>query len=141
MSIAKTFKKNIVNKLSALSSVNKVYNFEDINPTGFPCAFVSLGDHENEFSSTAENRRVWIYRVLILVRGDYTTDDDRQKAEDQLLELMETVIDAFDTDIDLGGDALWVDAAVSAPAYYDFEGGRTRGCEITLRVHIDRTVV
>lgn len=141
MSIANTFKKNIVQKLSSLSAINKVYNFEDINPTGFPCAFVTLGDHENEFSSTSENRRVWVYRVLILVRGEYKSDLDRQKAEDQLLELIEAVIDEFDTDIELGDDALWVDAAAAAPAYYSYEAGMTRGCEITLRVHTDRTVV
>lgn len=141
MSIANTFKKNIINKLASLSSINKVYSFEDINPTGFPCAFVTLGNHENEFSSTAENRRVWIFRILLLVRGDYKTDSDREKAEDQLLELMEQVIDEFDTDIELGDDALWVDAAVAPPGYYSFEGGMNRGCEITLRVHTDRVVV
>lgn len=141
MSVANLFKKTIVQKLSSLSEINKVYNFEETHPTGFPCAFVTLGDHENMFSSTSENRRTWVYRILLLVRGDYKTDEDRQKAEDQLLEIMETVINEFDTDITLDGNALWVDAAVSAPAYYDYEGGRTRGCEITLRVHTDKTVV
>lgn len=143
MSLPGNLKKEIVNKLQSLSSINKVYNFEDTNPSGFPCAFVTLGDHENQFSSTAENRRNWIFRVLILVMGgaNYDTDEAKQQAEDEILTLIEQVIDEFDTDITLDGLALWVDAAVASPAYYDYEGGKARGTEITLMVHTDKTVV
>lgn len=143
MSKPADLKKEIVKKLSALDLINKVYNFEDINPTGFPCAFVTLGNHDNEFSSTSENRRTWIFRVLIMVLGgaNYDLDSNRQAAEQQLLDIIEQVIDDFDMDISLGGQALFVDAAVSAPSYYGYEGGQARGCEIFLNCHTDKTVV
>lgn len=139
MSASNNIKADIIDKLSALSSFNKVYGWEKINPAGFPCAFVTFAGAENEFFTNAENKRVFGYRVLILVfiGQDRSATSQLEKAEQQIQDLLGEAIDAFDSDITLGNNTqtLFVEAAVGEPGYVEFEGGWARSAEINLRVH------
>lgn len=139
MSASSVIKADIIDKLSALPSFNKVYGYEKINPAGFPCAFVTFAGSDNEFFSTAENKRVYAFRILILayIGQDRETVNQLENAEQQIQDLIGEAIDAFDSDIQLGNNAqtLFVEAAVGDPGYVEFEGGWARSGEVTIRVH------
>lgn len=139
MSASNVIKADVIDKLSALPSMNKVYGYEKINPAGFPCAFVTFAGAENEFFTNAENKRVFAFRILILsyLGSDRGTTNQQETAEQQIQDLIGEAIDAFDHDITLGANAqtLFVEAAIGQPGYVEFEGGWARSGEITLRVH------
>ncbi len=139
MSASSVIKSDIIDKLSALPSFNKVYGWEKTNPAGFPCAFVTFAGAENEFFTSAENKRVFGFRILILafIGQDRDSTNQAEKAEQQIQDLIGEAIDAFDSDITLGANAqtVFVEAAVGEPGYVAFEGGWARSAEINLRVH------
>ena len=66
MSVVSNFKKELINKISALSSVQQVYGWENNNPQGFPSVMVTNASVDGEFFSNAENRRVYAFRVMVL---------------------------------------------------------------------------
>ncbi len=144
MSASSVIKSDIIDKLSSLSSFNKVYGWEKTNPAGFPCAFVTFAGAENEFFTSAENKRVFAYRVLILVYigQDRSATNQLEVAEQHVQDLIGEAIDAFDSDITLGANAqtVFVEAAVGEPGYVEFEGGWARSAEINLRVHSIYTI-
>lgn len=144
MSASSVIKADIIDKLSALPSMNKVYGWEKPNPAGFPCAFVTFAGAENEFFTTAENKRIFAFRVLILVflGQDRNSTNQQELAEQTIQDLLGEAIDALDSDITLGENAqtLFVEAAVGDPGYVEFEGGWARSAELNLRVHSIYTV-
>lgn len=139
MSASNNIKADLIDKLSAISSFNKVYGWEKINPAGFPCAFITFAGADNEFFTNAENKRIYKYRVLILtmIGQDRNNTDAAEKAEEQIQDLIGDAIDAFDHDITLGANAqtLFVEAAVGDTGYIEFEGGWARSAELTINVH------
>lgn len=142
MGVSIDIKKEIINKLSALSDFNKVYSYEKLNPTGFPAVFVTSTGVDNEFFTNAENKRVYGYRVLILMQGGQglvgdAQDDVMDKAEQAVQDLTDRAIDAIDSDYTLGGyaEVIYVEAAVGDLGYIEFEGGWARSAEIILKVN------
>jgi hypothetical protein len=139
MSAIKDIKKEIINKVSAISSVNKVYGFEKTNPDGFPAAFITYSGMDNEFFTTAENKRIYAYRVLVLSQIGQSLDsaDQVETAENQIEDLIGDIINAIDSDYTLGTNAeiLFVDASIGEPGYVQYEGGWARSGSVTVRVH------
>jgi len=142
MSASQNIKKEIIKKLSALTDFNKVYGYEKLNPTGFPAVFVTTTGVDNEFWSSAENKRVYGYRVLILMQGGQglvgdANDDVMDTAEQGIQELVGTAIDALDSDITLGDNAqvVFVEASIGEYGYVEFEGGWARSAVVDVKVH------
>lgn len=139
MSAIKNIKKGIVTNISAISSINKVYDFEKLNPTGFPCAFVTFQGTDNEFYTTAENKRIYTYRILVLAQiGQDTSNTDIVELAEQTIEdCLGDILDTMDSDITLDNNTqvIFVEAAVGQPGYVDYEGGVARSGEIMIRVH------
>lgn len=139
MSAIKNIKYQIIRRLSAVSSINKVYDYEKINPTGFPAAFVTFAGSDNEFFSNAENKRVYTYRILLLAQigQDRTSADQVEEAEHQMQDLVGDVLDSMDSDITLDGNTqvIFMEAAVGDPGYVEYEGGWARSGEVKLKVH------
>lgn len=139
MSAIKQIKQEIVNKLSAVDSLNKVYNFEKMNPDGFPAAFVTFTGSDNEFFTNAENKRVYSYRVLVLAQigQNRDTPDQVDKAEQVIQDVLGDVLDAFDSDITLRDNVqvIYSEAAIGESGYMEYEGGWARSAEITLKIH------
>lgn len=142
MGVIRSIKQELIAKVSALPEFNKVYGYERLNPGGFPAAFITFAGQENEFFTNAENKRVYIYRCLILFQignvplGE-TNPAEMEVAEEAIQDLVEDAIDAVDSDYTLGNDAevLFVDAVVGEPGYVEYEGGVARSAEVTFRVH------
>lgn len=139
MSAIKQIKNGIIRNISAISSVNKVYGFEKLNPDGFPAVFITFQGTENEFFTNAENKRVYIYRVLVLsqIGQDTSNADQVETAEQAIQDVTGDILDTMDSDITLDEDSqvVYMEAAVGEPGYVDYEGGVARSSEITLRVH------
>lgn len=153
MSASVAIKDWLIDKIESVSSVQKVYGSEELNPAGWPAVMVTSTDMEGEFSSTSENSRVWAYRVRImfLVGKDVEvpkTKTRMQYAEDVVATVIDGIIDAVDTDFSLNGvsiannyTAKFANAADVAWGYIDFEAGKARTAEITIRVYTEKTVV
>ncbi len=139
MSAIDDIKKGIIKNISAVESVNKCYSYEKLNPGGFPAAFVTFLGTENQFFTTAENKRVFIYRVLILAQIGQDTSDSAalEQAEATIQQVTGDILDAMDSNITLDNntEVIFVEAAVGQPGYVQYEGGEARSSEIVLRVH------
>lgn len=142
MSASNNIKNALMTKLSALPDFNKVYSYEKLQPAGFPAAFVTTTGVENEFHSTAENKRVYGYRVLILMQGGQGLPQDApanvmDTAEQGIQELVGEAIDALDSDITLDDNAqvVFVAASIGEYGYVEFEGGWARSAEVLIKVH------
>lgn len=139
MSASNNIKADIIDKLSATASMNKVYSYEKINPAGFPCAFVTFAGAENEFFTNAENKRIFVYniRLVTFIGQDRSNTNQLERAEGQIQDVLGEAIDAFDSDIELGDNAqvLFLEAAVGEAGYIEMEAGWARSVDMKLRVH------
>jgi len=138
MSAIKNIKKGLITNLAAVSSLNKVYDHEKINPTGFPAAFVTFMGTDNEFYTTAENKRIYTYRVLVLapIGQDLSNTNAVEQAEQTIEDCVGDILDVMDSDITLDNNSqvIFVEAAVGQPGYVDYEGGVARSGEIMIKV-------
>lgn len=139
MGAIKLIKQGIMTNLAAISSINKVYDHERLNPAGFPAAFVTFSGTENEFHTNAENKRVYVYRILVLAQIGQNTSNTAivEQAEQTIEDCVGDILDTFDSDITLDASTqlVFVEAAVGQPGYVEYEGGMARSGEVTLRVH------
>ena len=139
MSAIKLIKQGIITNLSAIASLNKVYDHEKINPAGFPAAFVTFSGSDNEFYTTAENKRIYSYRVLVLapIGQDLSNTNSLEQAEQTIEDCVGDILDTMDSDITLDGNVqvIFVEASVGQPGYVDYEGGVARSGEVTIKVH------
>lgn len=139
MSAIKNIKKGIITNLSAINSLNKVYDHEKINPAGFPAAFVTFQGTDNEFYTTAENKRIYSYRILVLAQiGQDTTNTSQVELAEQTIEdCVGDILDTMDSDITLDNNSqvIFVEAAVGQPGYVEYEGGWARSGEVIIKVH------
>lgn len=144
-------KNQIIAKIDALPSVQKVYPAEQPNPTGWPAVFVSAMDVEGEFSSNAENSRVYSYDVLVLFPEgqDFVPPAEYERldySEKVVGEVVDEIINAVDTDFELSSlpndtTVLFVNAADCLWGRYEYEGGIAKAAQVTLRVYTEVTVV
>lgn len=144
-------KKQIISKIDALQSVQKVYPAEVPNPKGWPCVFVTATDLEGEFSSNAENSRVYAYSVVVLFSEgqNFVADTEYERldyTERVVGEVIDEIINAVDTDFELDSlpndtTVLFVNAADCIWGRYQYEGGIAKAAQITLRVYTEVTVV
>lgn len=138
MSAIKNIKKEIIRNLSAIDSIGKVYGYEKVNPDAFPAAFVTFNGMDNEFFTNAENKRVYTYRVLILVPiGSDGGTDILDTAEAVIQDVTGDILDTMDSDITLDetSEVVFMEAAVGEPGYVEYEGGQARSSEILLKIH------
>ena len=139
MGTIKNIEKEIITKLSAVSTLAKVYAYEKLHPEQFPCAFVTFGSSDNEFFTTSENKRIFGFRVLVLAQigQDRNNTDRLERAEEQIQNVTGDILDSLDSDITLGdiAEVVFVEASVGEPGYVDYEGGFARSVEIQVRVH------
>lgn len=147
MSASVTIKNQIKDKLQTLDTIQQVYGYEEVNPSGWPCVMITPQNMEGDFSSTSENSRVYSYRLLIL----FTLGQDMESpktlnrleyAENTISTVIDGIINVIDDNFVLDGTpVLFVNAADVLWGYYATEGGEARGAEITLNVYTEVTVV
>lgn len=146
MSASIDIKDQIIAKINALSSVEVVYPAPQLTPSGWPAVFVVSTDMEGEFSSNAENSRVYAYSVLILFPEgqDFIPEAQRSRldyAERVVAEVIDGIINAVDTDYELDSSpVLYVNASDCEWGNYQYEGGVAKAANITLRVYTEKVI-
>lgn len=146
MSVSIQIKDQIIDKIEALSSVQKVYPVETPNPSGWPAVTVTTTNMEGEFSSNLENSRVYAYTVLILFPEgqDFVPVAESARldySERVVADVIDEIINAVDTDYELDGTpVLFVNAADCEWGRYEYEGGVAKAAQITLRVYTDKVI-
>lgn len=144
-------KKQLISKVQALDSVQKVYPAPVPNPAGWPAVFITAGDMQGEFSSNAENSRIYSYNVIILFSEgqDFMPESEYERldySEQVVGSVVDEIINAVDTDFELNSlpndtTVLFVNAADCQWGKYEYEGGVAKAAQITLRVYTEVTVV
>lgn len=146
MSDSVTIKRQIITKVQSCSSVDQVYGYEEVNPTGWPCVMVTPGDMQGEFSSNTENSRVYSYNLLIMftLGQDIETPKTQNRleyAENVIATVIDEIITAVDNDFELeGSPVLYVNAADVLWGYKTAEFGVARSAEITLNVYTEKLI-
>lgn len=146
MSVSIQIKDQIIGKIESLDSVQKVYPAVKLNPDGYPCVYVTANREEGEFSSNAENSRIYEYNCMCLfpVGQDFVPDTERERmdyAEVTIAKVLDDIINVIDTDYELDGSpVLYVNAADIEWGYTDVESGVARAANVILRVYTEITV-
>lgn len=149
MSVSTTIKKQLKAKIEALSTVQAVYGHEEPNPSGWPAVMITSSDLEGEFSSTAENSRLYSFSVLIIfpVGQDFRPEDSDgerlEYAEEVVADVVDQIINSVDNDFELDGvaEVLYVQATDGSWGSYTFEGGIAKAFNMTVRLYTEVTVV
>jgi hypothetical protein len=146
MAVSIEIKDQIIEKIEALDSVQIVYPANNLNPEGFPAVFVTSTNMEGEFSSNAENSRVYAYSVTVLFPEgkELVPESERDRldyAERVISEVIDEIINAVDTDYELSSSpVLFVNAADCEWGSYQTEGGVAKAALITLRVYTEKVI-
>lgn len=146
MSVAQTIKDQLKVKIQGCASVKRYYGAPVINPSGWPAVFLTLMRIEGEYSSNAENSRVYSYNALCafplgqdFVAG--TVDERLEYAEKTLETVIDEIINAIDTDFELDGSpVLYTEASDVEWGYFDYEGGEARAAQVTLSIYTEKIV-
>lgn len=141
-SLNRTIKEQIRDKIDALSSVAKVYTFPKFPIEQDPTVFVLYGSLEGEFWSNRDNERTYAYRVLVIYNiGQDTpgeTEEREQHAHEAIGQTVEEVINALDTDFELGqfnADVVYLDAVDVVYGEIEAQDGMAVVGDLTIRVH------
>lgn len=137
----------IVNRINALGLVQSIYEYEELSPDGWPCAWVINGSLDGRFVDTANNRRV--YAVDVTVSMPTGQDFAAQPAgtarekyiEDTLSDTIDAIINDLDENFTLDGTTvLFVDAADYAKGVVKLAQGDAKAVKVTLLVNTDYEV-
>jgi len=140
-SVSGRIKHQVINKIGACPSVSAVYGFDKFPITEFPVVFVKTTGMSGEFWTSAENMRVYTYKCTVIwpLGQDLKsqTDDRLQVADENVHQVVDEIINAVDSDYELGDYALvlFVNAVDFVSQEYEYEGGKAYGAEITLEIH------
>lgn len=147
MSVSTELKQALKTKIEGLNSVQEVYGHEEVNPDGFPAVMLTAQDMQGEFSSNAENSRVYSFKAFIVfpIGQDYPTSTNMNRmeyAEQVIATVIDEIVNDMDTDFELtGSDALYMNAADCLWSYVKLENGEARSAQITLSIYTELRVV
>ncbi len=147
-SVSKRIKAQIKVKVQALDSVKETYGYEEITPKGWPAVFITPGNLDGEFTSNAENSRLYKFNLLILfpLGEDFVDTSEANRgeyAEDVIASVIDEIINTMDTDFVLADSdptVLYMEAADCSWGIYQYEGGVAKAAQITLNVYTELTV-
>lgn len=151
MSVVSEIRTVLVTRIGNLSSVQKVYGYENPKPDGWPAVFITASKMDASFVTNVENRRVFIFDIIVVFpTGQNIPKNASQEpvayAEDRIYEVFDQIADMLDENsflesfIDIG-DAdstyLFADAASAEWGFYEYEGGVARALKIPLSIKVD----
>ena len=121
----------IVTKISGVSGLHDVYNYEPDKPTDgkYPFASVTPLSFEGEFGDTIRNIRRYRFAVRIYQERTQAAFGN-SKSERLVREMLDEILTAFDDDTTLSGMVKFVKPVSGDLSYDDREIGDTRVAEI-----------
>lgn len=142
-----TLKEKIRDILEANSLIQEVHTYEIDRLKGYPAATIIPSGHDNEYSTTADNQRVYNFIISLYIQqsGQY----GEKEIDDAMAELVDSVIDDFDKDFTLAGISvptgytmIRVEAVPSTWGYVERESfERVANIEISCVVDVDITEI
>lgn len=127
-----TIRTAIIDKINDdLTKIQVAYRTDRSTLEGFPAAVVSPSENEADYSSTADDRRVYAFKIRVY----YPIKDESEQDEADLAleEALDEMIDAFSRRNVLGTACEWVMPIPSVWQYEERGDGLYRMAELTLR--------
>lgn len=134
-----------------VTKVQETSNYEKNAYDGFPAVSVVCSGNENEYTSSAENRRVFAFNIRVYeqmnqnpdVALDDVEDSAKARAEVNVGEVVSELIDSFDKYFDLDGSVNgdFIFASPSAWGYVQLDNGWCRTALINLQYNKDFNVL
>lgn len=145
MSISTTIKNDLIKHIQDnCPSVQQIYGHIELNPSGWPCVFVKAYNLAGEFVDTANNSRIYSFRAIIAfplgqdMPGLPANTNREEFAEQSIAVVLDEIINAIDTNFELGGTpVLYVEAADADWGQADMDAGQALAIEITLRIYTE----
>lgn len=127
------FKQAIKTKLLTLD-IGEVNLYEKVGFSSVPAVNVTMSGSDSEFWSVANNQRGYNFILRVFIPFNSNTEVDKEVSESTIGDVVDSILDAFDSDITLGDLALFLRAAPSSWGYVDIEEGLFRSADIRLQV-------
>lgn len=154
MSVTSELRTVLLDRIDGLSTVQKVYDYRELNPTGYPCVWVVPANLDGVFVSTTENKRVIAFNILIIfpLGEDFIKDSSISReryAENVIGDVLDQIINDLDTNsfistfADIGEVNTTFINAEAADAEWgeiDMQHGKARALQITLMIRLDYQV-
>lgn len=133
--------------IQACASVKQTYGHQEMNPQGWPAVFVEATDMNGEFVDTANNSRVYSFRITILfplskdMPGLPAGTNRLEYAEQTIATVLDEIINTLDTHYQGEGlpvlyfeaaDAIWGEAAIDV--------GICKAVQVTIRIYTEYQV-
>jgi hypothetical protein len=127
-----TIRTAIIDKINNdLSKIQVAYRTDRSTFDGFPAAVVTPSENEADYSSTADDKRVYAFKIRVYYP---IKDESEQDAADLALEeALDELLDAFSTRSALGSACEWVAPIPSVWQYEERGEGVYRMAELTLK--------
>jgi len=127
-----TIRAAIIGKINTdLDKIQVAYATDRSTFSGFPAAVVSPSENEADYSSTADDRRVYAFKVRVYY--PIKDESDYDAAESALEDALDEMLDAFSTRGVLGAACEWVKPVPSVWQYEERGEGIYRMAELTIR--------
>jgi len=123
--------------LTGVSEIAFVYGFNVTKFDGFPAAVFIPQTFDNTYLTTAENRKGYAFRLVILQEAEVKNKDS---ALDILVNAVDAVIAAFDTNWDQGttveGHRIWCSAGSGSWSIDKTQNGELLVAEVILTFNV-----
>lgn len=106
-----TLKTKILTKLQGISKIQEVTDNPKLSFSGYPAAVIIPSDQDSDYETTTENARTYTFIVSLFQE---TKDSGISAAIDTLYDLVDDILDNFDTDQQLSGISLPADYTMLA---------------------------
>lgn len=145
MSISTTLKNQVMDYIQACDSVKVTYGHQELNPSGWPAVFVEATGMDGEFVDTANNKRIYAFRVTILfpisqeMPGLPAGTNRLEYAEQTIATVLDEIINTLDTNfVGEGSPVLYFEAASNIQwGEAEIESGMVKAVEATLRIYTE----
>jgi len=122
----------IIDKINNdLTKIQVAYRSDRSTLEGFPAAVVSPSENEADYSSTADDRRAYVFKVRVYY--PIKDESEQETADLALEEALDEMIDAFSQRGSLGAACDWITPVPSVWQYEERADGIHRMAELTLR--------
>ena len=127
-----TIRAAIITKINTdLDKIQAAYSTDRSTFSGFPAAVVSPSENEADYSSTADDRRVYAFKIRVYY--PIKEEADYEAAESALEDALDEMLAAFSTRGVLGSACEWVKPVPSVWQYEERGEAIYRMAELTLR--------
>lgn len=135
-----TIRTAIIDKINDdLTKIQVAYRSPRSTFSGFPAAVVEPSDNEADYSSTADDKRTYAFKIRVYY--PIKDESDYDTAETALEEALDEMLDAFSARGALGTACEWVKPVPSVWQYEERSEGVYRMAELTLRCVTLKSIV